>query len=219
MIDKTACVAPVSNNGFLRLLGLSAKTLVIDEVHAYDEYMTTIMKRLLEWCRTLRINVILLSATLSQRQKRELCESYAGKERAGEVADLLTRWSAETIPYPLVTCIPRAGRAVAIPVDADRSRSRDIILRVHPGLLEDFEKTAQRMSVSDSQSTRTLQNSIGPIGDLNYARDGRTVVSQAIEALSFGYFCNNSKTDMTPTIPNSKRMPSGGTGARSANRP
>lgn len=142
-VDQVLMAALNVKFGFLRLLGLSAKTLVIDEVHAYDEYMTTIMKRLLEWCRALRVNVILLSATLSLRQKRELCESYAGKERAGEVADVLTRWTAETTPYPLVTCIPRAGRADAIPVDADRARSRDITLRVHPGLLEDFDRTAR----------------------------------------------------------------------------
>ncbi len=142
-VDQVLMAALNVKFGFLRLLGLSAKTLVIDEVHAYDEYMTTIMKRLLEWCRALRVNVVLLSATLSLRQKRELCESYAGKERAEEVVDVLTRWAAETTPYPLVTSIPLAGRADAIPVDADRARSRDITLRVHPGLLEDFDQTAR----------------------------------------------------------------------------
>ena len=142
-VDQVLMAALNVKFGFLRLLGLSAKTLVIDEVHAYDEYMTTIMKRLLEWCRALRVNVVLLSATLSLRQKRELCESYAGKERNAEVGDVFSRWSAEAIPYPLVTSIPLDRLADAIPVEADRSRSRDIALQVHPGYLEDFDQTAR----------------------------------------------------------------------------
>lgn len=161
-VDQVLMAALNVKFGFLRLLGLSAKTLVIDEVHAYDEYMTTIMKRLLEWCRALRVNVVLLSATLSLRQKRELCESYAGKERAGEVADVLTRWTAGTTPYPLVTSIPLASRADAIPVDADRARAQDITLRVHPGLLEDFNQTARLAveSISNGGCVCVLANTV-----------------------------------------------------------
>src|SRR5207247_8747567 len=51
--------------GFLRLYGLADRVLVIDEVHAYDAYMSAIIGRLLQWCACLKIPVILLSATLS----------------------------------------------------------------------------------------------------------------------------------------------------------
>jgi len=36
--------------GFLRLYGLSGRVLVIDELHAYDAYMSAIIVRLLNWC-------------------------------------------------------------------------------------------------------------------------------------------------------------------------
>ena len=141
-VDQALMAALNVKFGFLRLLGLSSKTLVIDEVHAYDEYMTTIMKRLLEWCRALRINVILLSATLSLQQKQALCESYAGKDRKAEVTEVLGRWEPSRTPYPSLTIVPIDGPPDAIAVDSDASRSRDVALRLHPGLLEDFEGTA-----------------------------------------------------------------------------
>lgn len=141
-VDQALMAALNVKFGFLRLLGLGAKTLVIDEVHAYDEYMLTIMKRLLEWCRSLRVPVVLLSATLSMRQKRELCDSYAGKERLVEVADLLDRHTPESTPYPLLTSVPLTGCSVTIAADADASRCCEVVVHTHHSLLEDYCATA-----------------------------------------------------------------------------
>jgi CRISPR-associated endonuclease/helicase Cas3 len=161
-VDQVLMAALNVRFGFLRLLGLSAKTLVIDEVHAYDEYMTTIMKRLLEWCRALRVNVILLSATLSRRQKWELCEAYAGRERRIEIENLMTRWPAAESPYPLLTSVPRHGLADAVSVDSACSRLRDIAIRLHPGFLEDHRQTAQLAidSISDGGCVCILANTV-----------------------------------------------------------
>jgi len=54
----------------LRLLGMVGKVLVIDEIHAYDAYMSRIIERLLQWCRALRIPVVMLSATLTEEKRR-----------------------------------------------------------------------------------------------------------------------------------------------------
>lgn len=61
----------------LRLIGLAGKTIILDEVHAYDTYMTTIIKRMLSWLAALGSSVILLSATLPQAKQRELITAYA----------------------------------------------------------------------------------------------------------------------------------------------
>ena len=50
--------------GVLHLLDLSGKALVIDELHAYDVYMSSIFSYLMKWCKALEIPVVLLSATL-----------------------------------------------------------------------------------------------------------------------------------------------------------
>ena len=81
--------------GFLRWLGLAKGALIIDEVHAYDAFMNTIITRLLEWCGSLRIPVILLSATLPGQTKTAFVEAYTGST---EVVD-----TAVSQAYPLLS--------------------------------------------------------------------------------------------------------------------
>jgi len=54
------------------------KVVIIDEVHAYDVYMSTLLDRLLRWLGCLRVPVVLLSATLPERRRSELLSAWAG---------------------------------------------------------------------------------------------------------------------------------------------
>jgi len=60
----------------LRLAGLAGKVLILDEVHAYDTYMTAIIERLLRWLSVLGTSVILLSATLPAARRAALARAY-----------------------------------------------------------------------------------------------------------------------------------------------
>ena len=81
--------------GVLRLLGASAKVVVIDEVHAYDTYMLRIIEELLRWLSALRVPVVLLSATLPKARRARLLAAYTGAERGiasgGEAYPLITQ--------------------------------------------------------------------------------------------------------------------------------
>lgn len=57
-------VMPFKHNN-LRLLGLSDKILLADEIHAYDAYMSRILESLIEHQARSGNSTILLSATLS----------------------------------------------------------------------------------------------------------------------------------------------------------
>ncbi|MEA5463891.1 CRISPR-associated helicase Cas3' [Leptothoe sp. PORK10 BA2] len=62
---------------FLRLLGLAGKTVILDEVHAYDAYTSRLLDQLVHWCGILGSPVVILSATLSSGQRQRLINSYA----------------------------------------------------------------------------------------------------------------------------------------------
>lgn len=76
-IDQALLAVLQTRHIFVRLFGLAHKTIIIDEVHAYDAYMTTLMERLLEWLAALGSSVVLLSATLPKGRKDVLLEAFA----------------------------------------------------------------------------------------------------------------------------------------------
>lgn len=134
--------------GFLRLYGLDRKVLVIDEVHAYDAYMSAIIGRLLQWCACLRIPVILLSATLSEHQRQSMIAAYRGtpgpgvSPMGGSPMD-----SPASPPYPLITVAPFEGDPFTIPGPNDQplavSSTRTLQIIPKPGLLGDAKSTAR----------------------------------------------------------------------------
>ncbi len=144
-VDQVLMAALNVRHGFLRFLGLTTKTLVIDEVHAYDLFMTTLMQALLKWCRALNIPVILLSATLSQAQKQLLAEAYGGPSA------LPAGPPAAQVPYPLLTFIPPEAAAFTVSVPADPNRNRTVTLKRHPGMLGDADAAA-RMAAQEASA-------------------------------------------------------------------
>ena len=96
-VDQAMFAATNVKYGVLRLLGLSNKVLIIDEIHSYDAYMSEILVRLLEWCKALKIPVVMLSATLPPAMKEKLLAPYTSKRLSGE--------------YPLITMLGQDNTA------------------------------------------------------------------------------------------------------------
>lgn len=99
-IDQALMGALLAKHFFVRLFALSGKTVVVDEVHAYDVYMASLMDILLAWLKVLDCRVILLSATLPSARRRSLLASWGCAE------------SPET-PYPRITAVLADGTAQA----------------------------------------------------------------------------------------------------------
>ncbi|MDY6916486.1 MAG: CRISPR-associated helicase Cas3' [Chloroflexota bacterium] len=84
-IDQILLAVLQTRHVFVRLFGLAGKTVIIDEVHAYDTYMTSLLERLLEWLAALGSSVVMLSATLPRLRKDALLKAYAkGLGQIGE---------------------------------------------------------------------------------------------------------------------------------------
>jgi CRISPR-associated endonuclease/helicase Cas3 len=66
-----------SRHQFVRLFGLAGRTIILDEIHAYDLYTSTLLERFLEWAAVLGSPVIALSATLPTNTRQRLLTAYA----------------------------------------------------------------------------------------------------------------------------------------------
>ena len=75
-VDQALMAVLQTKHVFVRLFGLAHKTIIIDEVHAYDTYMSVLLERLLEWLAALGSPVILLSATLPKQRRDALRDAY-----------------------------------------------------------------------------------------------------------------------------------------------
>ncbi|MFC7329882.1 CRISPR-associated helicase Cas3' [Marinactinospora rubrisoli] len=88
-IDQALMAALRGRHNVVRMLGLSGKTVVIDEVHSADPYMQALLTRLLTWLGRLQVPVVLLSATLHHKIAAMLVDAYlkgAGRRRGERTA-------------------------------------------------------------------------------------------------------------------------------------
>jgi CRISPR-associated endonuclease/helicase Cas3 len=83
-VDQAELATLNVKHAALRMMGLVGKVVIIDEVHAYDTYMTTIIERLLGWLSSMNTSVILLSATLPKKRRLRLAQAYSMKHVLSE---------------------------------------------------------------------------------------------------------------------------------------
>jgi CRISPR-associated endonuclease/helicase Cas3 len=113
-IDQSLLSILQVKHGFVRLFGLAGKTLIFDEVHAYDAYMMTLFERLLQWLSLLNTTVIILSATLPQSTRKRLLAAYSKHPS-----------TYNDVSYPRITTLSSNHHinALSIPISPERSKN------------------------------------------------------------------------------------------------
>jgi len=110
-------VLPVRHQS-IRLYGLVGKVLLVDEVHACDSYVHSLLKKLLRFHAAYGGSAILLSATLPQKQRRKLVDAFCGGlDRPGP------RLTSER--YPLLTHAG-GGEPRELPVESRADVQRQV---------------------------------------------------------------------------------------------
>lgn len=106
-------------HAFVRLWGLGNRTIIIDEVHAYDVYTSTILDRLLVWLKALGSSVIIMSATLPRKRRKELLQAWGASE-------------SEDVAYPRLITVDANENIRRNHFPVDEKRKRDIVIKPAP---------------------------------------------------------------------------------------
>ncbi|MGF1603419.1 MAG: CRISPR-associated helicase Cas3' [Thermosynechococcaceae cyanobacterium] len=120
-IDQALMGTVRSKHQFVRLFGLAGRVVILDEIHAYDLYTSTLLERFLEWLALLGSPVIALSATLPTETRRRLVNAYA--KGCGSAKPEMS--GAE---YPRLTVFTPQGLTV-IPFNASAHVTRSLNLQ------------------------------------------------------------------------------------------
>jgi CRISPR-associated endonuclease/helicase Cas3 len=137
-VDQALMASLITRHVFVRLFALAGKVLIVDEVHAYDAYMSTLLERLLEWLGALHCSVVLLSATLPLARRNALLEAWG--RGAGGQAQFHIQIADQR--YPRVSLIRADGVAITAGLPVSDCSRRALLLdwlppsRLVPALLD-----------------------------------------------------------------------------------
>jgi len=108
-VDQLLMAALKAKHVVLRHLGLAGKVVIIDEVHAYDAYMSVYLDRVLAWLGAYKVPVILLSATLPPSRRQAMIEAYLSGHRKPQQLPTAPRTEDNRPAYPLITACDSNG--------------------------------------------------------------------------------------------------------------
>jgi CRISPR-associated endonuclease/helicase Cas3 len=100
-VDQLLHAATRTRHVMLRHFGLAGGVVVLDEVHAYDVYMSQFLFEGLRWLADAGVPVILLSATLPSTLREDLVRAYVQGARQQRDVDVTALPPA--VGYPSVT--------------------------------------------------------------------------------------------------------------------
>ncbi|WP_089101545.1 CRISPR-associated helicase/endonuclease Cas3 [Streptomyces hyaluromycini] len=80
-VDQVALAAQPSHHWMLRMFGLAAKTLIIDEAHAYELFQQGLLEAAIAWLADAGASVVVLSATLPTAIRTALIRAWCDGHR------------------------------------------------------------------------------------------------------------------------------------------
>ncbi|WP_411360854.1 CRISPR-associated helicase Cas3' [Pseudidiomarina salilacus] len=107
-IDQALMAAMNVKHGFVRAFGLAGKVVILDEIHTYDAYTSTLLDSLIELLRKLECTVIILSATLNKDRRQRLLKR-----------------PCSSLEYPLITSSKNGDDGTLTEVSVPSSNDRD----------------------------------------------------------------------------------------------
>ena len=134
-IDQALLGIVAAQHFFIRQFGLAGKVVVLDEVHTYDLYTSTLIDTLIRRLRELQCTVIILSATLTKARRQELLGWNTAHDGAlSDAYPLLSgRMGDGNTPPIQIAIAPEKPRAVRILWKAEEVVVEDCMERAQQG--------------------------------------------------------------------------------------
>jgi CRISPR-associated endonuclease/helicase Cas3 len=151
-IDQAALAILPTRYQSLRLFGLGSKILVIDEVHAYDDYVQSLVCGLLAFQGALGGSAILLSATLPAGTRADLVRAFAHAADGPEEDD-------PSECYPRATLWSREAGSRAFPIDGREDRARNLPVRILNSVAAAYDIVAA--AATKGLAVLYLRNTVG----------------------------------------------------------
>lgn len=118
-IDQAILSVINVKHSFVRAFGLAGKVVILDEVHSFDVYTSTLIKQLIKTLVDLQCTVIILSATLTPEAKKELLVDFGEPENITDHYPLITKYDTDN---KKVTCYPvKVGSVKKIQIELWKS--------------------------------------------------------------------------------------------------
>lgn len=171
----------------LRHLGLANKVIIIDECHAYDAYMNQYLDLVLKWLGAYHVPVILLSATLPPKRRKELLAVYKEARKNRNKGSLLPNFRVENArkeeqsnyseeieeisPYPLISFSNTSTDKDAAPESSGKKLTVEVSLLDDEMLVDKLEELLSeggcagiiRNTVKEAQQTaQNMEMIFGP---------------------------------------------------------
>lgn len=138
-VDQALMAAMNVRHGFVRAFGLAGKVVILDEVHTYDAYTSTLLNALVELLRELHCTVIILSATLNRERRQQLLGSAVNEEA-----------------YPLISAAPSQQPVSEWPVSVETNS--EVSVRLLKYLPEALAEALER--ASHGQQVLWIENTV-----------------------------------------------------------
>lgn len=140
-IDQALMGVMRVKHGFVRAFGLAGKVVILDEVHTYDAYTGTLLDSLVEMLRALGCTVIILSATLDSRRRKDLLPGVPTSNA-----------------YPLVSALPSGALPHQVAVATDSSQAKTVTVKV--GVSEDAAMDEALGRAQSGQQVLWIENTV-----------------------------------------------------------
>ena len=144
-IDQALLGIVAAKHFFVRQFGLAGKVVILDEVHTYDLYTSTLIDALVKRLRELQCTVIILSATLVEKRRRALL-GLSEDRPVSAAYPLVTGFAATLVEQP---CKPPPSKSIVVRAVTGNVTVEDVIAKAQRGVCVLWI----RNTVDDAQET------------------------------------------------------------------